>query len=150
MKKILKNFIVAILASSIFFTSGIVVFADQGAINQISPYFTNCNICIFSFIVTDPGEALVDITYEAKGDVFREARATVKIQKRFLGIFWKTVDIGLPNNEWTATSNDIDGCFYNSFDVDGTGTYRAIFTVEIIGIDGSVDLIEDTIESKYS
>lgn len=150
MKKFLKRFMVALLTISILATNGIAVSATQVEDDQISPYYTNCNKCVFSFNVIDPGKAHINITYSAINDVFREAQITVKIQKRFLLIFWNTIDIGLPNNEWTATSTDIDGYFYNCFDVDGTGTYRAIFTVEIIGIDGSVDLIEDTIESKYS
>lgn len=150
MRKILKSVIIAILTISVLATSNIVVWADEGTNNQISPYLINCDRCVFSFNVVDPGKAQVSIVYTAKRDVFSEAIVSVKIQKRFLGIFWKTVDIGLPNNEWIDTSTDVNGVFYNSFDVDGTGTYRAIFTVEIIGIDGSADLIEDTIEAKYS
>ena len=141
---------VALLTIFILLTNEIAVWADEGAKNQISPYYTNCDRCVLSFAVIDPGEAHVDITYNAKSGLFSEARITVKIQKRFLGIFWKTVDIGLPNNEWTATSTDVNGDFYNWFNVDGTGTYRANFTVEIIGTDGSVDLIEETRECKYS
>jgi hypothetical protein len=150
MRKILKRFVIALLTISIFAGRGFVVLADSAADDQISPYYNNCYGCSCTFAVTDTGEAHVNVTYHAINDAFSEARVTVKIQKRFLGIFWKTVDIGLPNNEWIDTSTDINGVFYNSFDVDGTGTYRAIFTVEIIGIDGSVDVIEDTIESKYS
>jgi hypothetical protein len=38
--------------------------------------------------------------------------------------------------------------FYNTFSVDDSGTYRAKFKVEIRGTDGTVDVIEDTIEDS--
>ena len=150
MRKILKRFVIALLTISIFVGRGFVVLADSGADDQISPYYTNCNECSWSFKIFDPGEAHINITYIGKSDVFSEAQVTVKIQKKFLVFFWKNVDIGLENNEWTATSTEVNGYFYNSFALDGTGTYRATMTLQIIGIDGSVDLIERTIENKYS
>ena len=150
MKKFLKRFMVVFLTISILATNNIAILATQVEDDQISPRYTNTEMCSLAFTVVAPGEAHINITYNGISGVFREARATVKIQKRFLLIFWNTVDIGLPNNEWTATSTDREGYFYNCFDVDGTGTYRAIFTVEIIGTDGSVDLIEETREDKYS
>jgi len=39
------------------------------------------------FRVLDPGEAHVGVTYNAKSDVFTQAKVTVKIQKKFLGLF---------------------------------------------------------------
>ena len=150
MKKLFRKITIGLLTITMLLSSGIIASAAEITDDNIMPYYTNCNKCSLSFTVSDPGEAHVGITYNAKSDVFSEARVTVKIQKKFLGLFWKTVDIGLTNNEWTDSSTNINGYFYNSFDVDGTGTYRAIFTVQIIGTDGSVDLIEETIESKYS
>ena len=150
MKKFFKKVVVSLLAIAMLFSGGIIASAAESANDGISPYYTNCNKCSLSFTVADPGEAHVGVTYNAKNDVFKEARVTVKIQKKFLLFFWQTVDIGFANNEWTDSSTNVNGYFYNSFDVDGTGTYRAIFTIQIIGINGSVDLIEETIESKYS
>lgn len=89
------------------------------------------------------------MTYDAKVDVFSHAKISVKIPKRFLGIFWSTVDIGYTDNEWIAYNYDTDGYFSNSFPLEDTGTYRAVFTVEIYGKDGSVDTIEDKITSTY-
>ena len=150
MKKILSKITICLLVVSIFLPHGMIASAAENTNDNIMPYYTNCNKCSISFTVLDPGEAHVSVTYNAKSDVFKEARITVKIQKKFLLFFWKTVDIGLSNNEWTASSTDVNGYFYNCFDVNDTGTYRAIFTVQIIGIDGSVDLIEETMESKYT
>ena len=90
------------------------VFAvDTGS--EINPRFTNTNQCNFTFQVLDPGEAHIAVNYNAKREVFTEAKLTVKIQKRFLAIFWNTVDIGEPNNEWVAYSSEINGDFYNYF-----------------------------------
>ena len=117
---------------------------------HVAPNFLNCSKCVVTFTVADPNTAYVGVTYNAYPDTFAQAKVTVQIQKRFLGLFWKTVDIGYSNNEWVDYSNAVNGYFYNSFVIDGTGTYRANFVVEIKGIDGSVDVIEDSIERKYS
>ena len=150
MKKILKKITVGLLTIVLLLSSCIIASAAEITDENIMPYYTNCNKCSLSFTVSDPGEAHVGITYNAKSDVFSKAQITVKIQKKFLGFFWRTVDIGIENNEWTDSSTSVNGYFYNCFEVGGTGTYKAIFTVKIIGVDGSVDLIEEEIESKYS
>ena len=115
----------------------------------ISSYLVNCNLCTCTFSAAYGGMAQVGVTYNAKSDVFTYAKLTVKIQKRFLGLFWSTVDIGEPDNEWVAYCYDVHGDFYNSFPLESTGTYRAVFTVEFYGTSGEVDVIEDTIESAY-
>lgn len=149
MKKKLLTFILCftlLLSGNIGGSNVFAVDTESG----ITPRFTNTNQCDFTFQVLDPGEAHVAVTYNAKRDVFTEAKLTVKIQKRFLAFFWNTVDIGEPNNEWVAYSNEIIGDFYNYFPVDGTGTYRAVFTLEISGTSGETDIIDDTIECTYN
>ena len=123
---------------------------DSSSNSGISPRFTNCEVCDFTFSVLDPGEAHVLVTYDSRASVFVQAKLTVKIQKKFLGLFWKDVDIGMTNNEWIEYSYDVDGRFYNYFPVDGTGTYRAVFLLEMHGTTGVSDEIEDTIEFRYS
>ena len=118
--------------------------------DEITPYWNNVNMHEFSFQVLSPGEAHISIYYVAKSGVFVQAKSTVKIQKKILGLFWTTVDIGTTNNEWVEYCTDVEGDLYNYYPVDGTGTYRAVFKLEITGIDGSVDVLEDTIEYKYS
>lgn len=117
---------------------------------KVTPRYTHCWDYSASFVVTDPDTAQVSVIYNAIKDSFREAKITVQIQKRFLGLFWKTVDIGFTNDEWVAYSTDVNGCFSTSFAVDGKGTYRANVTLEIRGINGTADVIEDTLEYKYS
>ena len=144
MKKIL---ILILILSMLFITSvGSFTVSAKG----VSPRYTNIDNINFIFKVLDPGEAHISAAYNAKADVFTYAKLTVKIQKKFLALFWKTVDIGTTDNEWISYSYDVNGQFYNYFTVNGTGTYRAVFCLEIYGTSGVVDTIEDTIEFKYN
>lgn len=69
---------------------------------------------------------------------------TVKLQKKFLLLFWTDVD------EWSSSSTENYGDFYHVFELNGTGTYKATFTLTITGTDGTVDTVTKEIESKYS
>jgi hypothetical protein len=76
-------------------------------------------------------------------DSFERIDVNVKLQKRFLLVFWNDVD------EWNASSTDPYAILAHTFALNGTGMYRATFTVTVTGSDGTVDVITDTIESKY-
>lgn len=117
--------------------------------SSVTPRWTNCDQYSFTFSITDDGTAHVKVGYTGDSNNFAEARMTVQLEKRFLLVFWNTVDIGYSDNTWTETSTDLYGNFYNSFALSDTGRYRAVMTLEIVGIDGSVDVIEDTIEYDY-
>jgi len=116
---------------------------------SVTPRWTNCDQYAFTFTINDSGIAHVNINYTGDSNKFAEARLTVQLEKRFLLVFWNTVDIGYTNNEWTETSAELLGNFYNAFQLSDKGTYRAVMTLEIVGKDGSVDVIEDKIEYKY-
>jgi len=116
---------------------------------SVTPRWSNCNQYTFSFSITDDGMAHVHIDYTGDGNNFAEARLEVQLEKRFLLVFWNTVDIGYTDNTWTETSTELIDVFYNGFQLSDTGTYRAVLKLEIVGKDGSVDVIEDKIEYKY-
>lgn len=139
MKKFTK-LITMLLIAVILCTSVLPLFAN--AAGEATPRYVNTNDCYLYFVASD-GQAVASVSYRAKSAAFSYATISVKIQKRFLGIFWSTVD------EWTETCYDVNGYVENSTDLEDTGTYRAVFTVEIYGIDGSVDVIEDKITSTY-
>ena len=85
-----------------------------------------------------------DIGVVYNGDSsFVRAELHVKVQKRFLLVFWSDV------SEWSGTSTERYGSFSHTFALDGSGMYRAVFTLKIYGTDGTYDLVEETIESKY-
>ena len=143
MKKITKV-LIAIMLVAIMCMSNVTAFAsdDQTNINTgIAPRLSHMDNGEFSFIATSNG-GHVDVEYFGY-DSFVRADLTVKVEKRFLLVFWN--DVG----EWSASSTDINGYFFHTFELNGTGTYRATFTLKITGNDGTVDTIEQAIESKY-
>ena len=137
MKKITKT-IVAILLIAILSMTNIVAFATN---EGISPRLSNMKNGTFNFSAID-NTGYVDVTYNGY-DSFVRAELTVKVQKRFLLVIWN--DVG----EWSASSTKNYDAFSHSFSLNGTGMYRAVFTLMVYGNDGTVDTIEKTIESKY-
>lgn len=114
-----------------------------------APYYVNANNCDAEFLVSN-GVASVFIEYYGYASEFTRAEVSVRIQKRFLLVIWNDVDIGYSNNEWTATSYDLNGSFYKDFSISKTGYYRALITVKIYGTSGEVDTIEFTKEYQYN
>ena len=152
MKKNIKKIMCMLFALLFAFSCTFPVAAQESSSNEtpVSPRLSHCSMCLTTFAVDDPGVGSIAVQYSGYPATFVEAKVTIQIQKKFLGLFWKTVDIGYANNEWIAYSSAVSGTFRNTFSLDGTGTYRAKFKVEILGTDGTVDVIEDTIERKYS
>ena len=147
----MKRFIIKLLASvlaTVLMCSGIggvSVYATE----SVQPRLDNFNRASFVFGVAEPGVAEVVVTYSAKEDVFTQAKLTVEIQKKILGVFWVPVDIGETNNNWVGYCSDVYGTFHKTFNVEGTGTYRAIMILEVSGTGGTTDVVEDIIESTY-
>ena len=140
MKKTLHSLITVLLTMSILCTGVLHAFAtDENA----STYLTNCSHANMSFTVVD-GVAHFGVTYYAREATFTQAKLTVQIQKKFLAFFWKDVA-----DEWVGYCTDLDGLFADSIPVDATGTYRAIFKLEIFGTTDT-DVIEETINSVAS
>ena len=136
MKKITKT-LVAILLIAILSMTSITVFANEG----ISPRLSHTAGANFTFSATANG-GYADVTYYGY-DSFERAELTVKVEKQFLFFFWTEVDT------WTASSTDIEGSFFHTFTLTGSGTYRASFTLKVTGNDGTVDTVTSEIESKY-
>ena len=102
-----------------------------------------------AFVVIDPGVADFFVSYNGNPNTFMIAKLTVTFEKKVLGLFWRTVDIGTENNEWIGYNTDLRGEFYDYVTLDGTGTYRANFRLQIYGADSS-DIIEETIACIYN
>ena len=136
MKKITKT-IVAILLIAVMSMANVVAFADGG----ISPRLSHAVNTDFTFIANE-NNGHISVFYEGY-DSFTRAELTVKVQKRFLLVIWNNV------GEWSASSTNQYGMFSHTFALNGSGTYRAVFTLKVYGTDGTYDTIEKTIESKY-
>lgn len=137
MKQITKP-LVAILLIAIMGMTSITAFASN---EGVMPRLSHMEDGSFSFVPTKDG-GYVDVTYYGY-DSFVRADLTVEIEKRFLFVFWNEV------SSWSASSTQIDGEFYNTLPLDGSGKYRATFTLKITGNDGTVDTITDVIEGSY-
>ena len=137
MKKITKA-LVAILLIAILSMTSVTAFASN---EGISPRLSHANHASFAFAATANG-GYIDVSYLGY-DSFVRADLTVKIEKQFLFFFWNEVDT------WSASSTQYDGMFSHTFSLNGSGTYRATFTLTITGNDGTVDTIPSEIKDSY-
>ena len=137
MKKITKTFI-AIFLIAVMGMTNITAFASN---ESPSPRLSHTSNGSFSFAATADG-GYVDVSYYGY-DSFVRADLTVKIEKSFLLFWWTEV------STWSASSTELNGEFYNTLPLDGSGTYRATFTLLIPGNDGTVDTITDVIKDSY-
>ena len=136
MKKITKT-LIAILLIAIMGMNSVTAFASS---ESPSPRLSHMSDGTFTFSATDEG-GYANVVYYGY-ESFVRADLTVKVEKRFLLFFWNDVD------EWSASSTEIDGHFYHVFTLEGSGKYRATFTLLVTGNDGTVDTIERVIESN--
>ncbi len=143
MKKNKKVFLI-ILLSLIMCMTSVPAFANETPVYQnakIIPYANHTGNCTPSFNATADGGYFL-INYNGY-DSFVRADLSVKVERRYLWVIWTEV------GEWSASSTSQNGQFYHVFELTGSGTYRATFTLTITGNDGTVDTIEQVIESKY-
>ncbi|MBO5715200.1 MAG: hypothetical protein J6S23_02260 [Clostridia bacterium] len=139
MKKTLKATMLVIL-SLIMCLASMPICATESE-NQITPRLSHMADASFSFDATS-SVGYIDATYTGYSASFVSAKLTVTVEKRFLWAFWN--DVGT----WTATSTELLGSFYHEMSLNGSGTYRATFVLEVTGADGTVDVVDMVIESK--
>lgn len=140
MKKMMKSFLLIALSMFMCLTS-ISAYAAE-AENQVMPRLSHIGDASFAF-AADASGGHISAEYTGNSASFVSAKLTVKVEKRFLWVFWNEI------STWTAMSTDIDGLFYYLMSLDGSGTYRATFTLEVTGTDGTIDVVEIQRESSY-
>jgi hypothetical protein len=145
MNKITKTLLIICLAAVMCFTSiPVTAFASENSTQStITPRWSHLANVNFSFAATSTG-GHVNVSYYGYTDSFARADVHIKLQKKFLLVFWTDVD------EWSASSTEIDGIFSHTFTLNGTGTYKATLTFTATGTDGTVDTFTEASESKYS
>ena len=136
MKKITKTLIAVLLIAIMSMTHVVAFAADEG----ISPRLSHVCDGGFSFAAYD-NIGHIGVTYYGY-DSFVRADLNVKVQKRFLLVFWNDI------YEWNASSTEIEGEFYHEFELNGSGMYRAKMTLNVTGNNGTVDTIPSTIEDE--
>ena len=117
MRKITKALVAILLIAVMSTTNVVAIAANEG----IDPRLTHTDSGSFSFAAED-NVGYIGVTYYGY-DSFARADLNVKVQKRFLWVFWNDV------YEWNASSTEINGDFYHEFDIEKSGMYRAQFTL---------------------
>ena len=136
MRKITKT-LIAILLIAVMSMTNVIAFAVE---EKINPRLSHMSDGAFSFAAVD-NVGYIGVTYYGY-DSFVRADLNVKIQKRFLLVFWNDIA------EWNASSTEIDGDFNHEFELNGSGMYRAKFTLTVTGNDGTIDTVPITIEDE--
>lgn len=139
MKKVIKCWIPVLLSCALLCLSILPVYADE----QPTPRFTNTQDCVMSFYVNSNG-ANFAVTYMASEATFLEAKLTVTVEKKVLGLFWNEV------STWSGYCYDRLGYLADTLPANGKGTYRATFRLIVYGNQGIADVIDDTIEVRYT
>ena len=148
MKKFFKSLLTLLVAIAILVSGVVTVSADNNS-SVITPRWNITESKNTTFRISSSGIATVNASYIADSSTFQKATVTVKIEKRFLLVFWNVVDIGYTNNQWVASSTNPNGVFSNTFTVNGKGMYRAHITLVITGNNGQQDVIEETLQYEY-
>lgn len=141
MKTAMKFWLPLVLTCVLLFMNVMPAFATE----QVIPRYTNTLAANMAFSV-DANGAHVVTTYEAVEETFLQAKLTVKLEKKVLGLFW--TDVG---DTWTSDyCYDYLGYISGTLPASGKGTYRATFKLTVYGNQGIADVIDHTAEYKYS
>ena len=108
----------------------------------------NCYYCNLNFEISSGGSAEVTVQYNGNPNTFTYAHITAKIQKQVFLFIWTDVAVNA-NNQWVVDSYNLNDYITLDHQLDSTGTYRAIITVDIYGTGNSTDSFNDTIQDTY-
>ena len=140
MTKYLKGFISALLILCLFTVSVSPVSAatEEG----VMPRYNNVSNVTASIGINDSGKLTITYRYSGAQSITTKAVITTYIEKKFLGLFWKRVDIGKTDNQWVDTINDYMYAGSRTHQLSSSGTYRVTVIYKIYGTGGSADEIE--------
>lgn len=129
-KKAFAIIMVFVLSTAVF---SIAVAADEPSKND------NLVSTLVSCSISGSGLLTATSRYSGASGTISKGVITTKVEKRFLGIFWTTVNIGQPNNQWVDTSYSNYYTATHTVQLSSTGTYRVSSTFKITGTNGAVD-----------
>ena len=137
--------LVAIVCTFAVMVSAAVIIEEE-----VMPCYNNTSGTSTNFVISTAGKATISAVYNGHYGITTGATVTSYIEKRTLGLFWKKVDIGEPNNECVDTSTDYYDAFGHEFWLEDKGTYRATVVYEISGTGGATDVIDFDKTLTYS
>lgn len=146
----MKKIICFVLCMTMLLGSlSIYAFAAGSEENGIMPCYNNVHLTDSSFMVDSNGVAYITVAYSGYTNITTGATITVELQKKFLGLFWTTVDIGMPDNMWVENVSDSNFYKSYSYQLSKKGTYRAEIHYTIYGTAGAADEVEDFLTDTY-
>lgn len=135
MKKQLKAMLTAILVLCLFVV-------PLHPVSAATPRYNNVSNVTAAISIDDEGELTITYKYVGDPSVTTKAVITTYVEKKFLGLFWKRVDIGTVNKEWVDTINHYTYTGSRIYRLSSSGTYRTTIVYKIYGTGGSADEIE--------
>ncbi|MBO5211833.1 MAG: hypothetical protein J6B80_07890 [Clostridia bacterium] len=145
MTKRLTGIISAILVLCLFMVPLSPVSAAEG----VTPRYNNVATVTANMGISDSGKMTINYKYTGSSSVTTKAVITTYIEKKFLGLFWRRVDIGTTDDQWVDTINDYKYAGSRTYQLSSTGTYRVTVIYKIYGSGGAADEIECQMTDSY-
>lgn len=145
----MKKFICLLLSCVFLFGAfSTVSYAATNDTNAVMPRLNNTAIVDTGFVIDENGVATIKVSFVGYEGITTGATIKVKLQKRFLLVFWNDVDLGSNGN---VLQYEIvgDNCFELYTLSLSKGTYRIQVEYEIRGSGGSADVLTEEIERTY-
>ena len=117
---------------------------------SIMPLYNNVGMTDSSFYIDANGIAYIMVSYYGSTNITSGGIITVKLERKILGLFWETVDIGTSDNIWRVSSTAPTFSHDFTHQLSDTGTYRATIHYTIFGTGGASDKIDDELTYTYS
>lgn len=147
----MKKFICVILCIVMLFSvEAVSVSAALPEDVSIMPLYNNVGLTDSLFYIDQNGLAYVVVAYDGYSGITSGGIMTAKLERKVLGLFWETVDIGTSDNIWRVSSTAPTFSHAFTHQLSDTGTYRATIHYTIFGTGGASDKIDDVLTYTYS
>lgn len=148
MKTITKRLLSLLLTFCMLSSLSTVSAAVPTPPDTVSPLYNNtASVYANMHIATD---GLMQIRYSFSGlPVATKLVITTSLERKNMGFFWQTVEIGRPNNQWVDTCYDIDYRYTRNFRLPKKGTYRVKILFQVYGRGGAADEIPYSFTDTY-
>ena len=117
--------------------------------SQAATMFNNMYSTYTNAIIASDGTMTIYESYDGIPGVTTRGELTTYIEKRILGIFWKKVNNGQPNNQWVDTIYNYRYSGSHSHQLSSTGTYRATVIYKVYGTGGDPDELTSQVVVTY-
>ncbi len=141
MTKRLTGIISALLIMCLFVVPLSPVSAATAPEAEVMPCYNNVSSATANASISDSGKLTITYNYSGSSSVTTKAVITTYIEKKFLGLFWKRVDIGTTDDQWVDTINNYRYTGSRTYQLSSTGTYRITVIYKIYGSGGAADEI---------